>query len=125
MKNISRCMENKKQNKPFAVQKEENIWDMYKNGYVIIFPPNQQHTYGGKLIEIKDGHGLLNPWQAIIYDKVKGAIRKLVKTNKPMIIPLRDAVIEPTTRKNLENACLIVNKAEKEIKKLGNLKSYQ
>jgi hypothetical protein len=92
-----------------------NVVDSFIGEYVIIHPATSPNTtFGGKLTEIVDGYGILNPHQGIEYND-RGETRIIIEEDS--IVFLAHASIEPTTKKNLENYCKMCNEKNSETPK--------
>lgn len=99
---------------------EENVWESYKGEYIIIYSSTGNRTFGGKLIDIKEGvYGILNPFQGADYGEGK-LKRKLIDKNSSIFLP--GTSIEPTTKSNLEIFCELSNKEENKKEENGEKK---
>lgn len=95
----------------FGLPIKKGIFDEYIGKYVIIYP-SYGNSFGGKLTEIIDGMGTLNPHQGGICDKEKGMMRKMVYKNSKVNMNHINC-IEPVTRESLENFCEFYNNQNK------------
>ena len=115
-------------NPPFGASKREGLWDEYIDKWVSIRVQGIPSSYGGKIVEIKDGYAYLSPFQDGNYDIDKGFVHRM--NQKRALVPLMGSTIEPTTKKNIENYCEYHNKRnleetkrEKKVRKSKKQKS--
>ncbi|MEX0920918.1 MAG: hypothetical protein WDZ62_01515 [Candidatus Pacearchaeota archaeon] len=105
--------------KTFGMEKRKSEYDIYLGTYIIVNPHGSNKTYAGKLEEILDsGNGILSPFQTVDYNQ-KGPIRKIIKDHRKrgITIPLQGSIIEPTTRKKLNEYNIYWNRQDMETKK--------
>jgi len=92
----------------FGLPEKESIFDEYIGKYVMIYPQHGS-TFAGKLTKIEEGFANLNPYEGGIWHKEKGLVRKMIYKNSKINLSYI-IIIEPTTKKNLENYCKFCNK---------------
>lgn len=97
-------------NDGFCMEKEENIFQRYIGRYVVIYPMQGSRSFAGKLVSLKDGYGILNPFQGATYEPEKGLVRKMIYDDS--VVPILGAAVEPASIKDLESYCDSVNKPE-------------
>jgi hypothetical protein len=94
----------------FGLEKRPEEWEEYLGKYVIISYPAGTNNESGQLVEFKGGYGILSPFIGVKYVSEKKRIR--VFSNKRTRVPIEGAIINPTTRKSLENFCKFQNLIE-------------
>ena len=92
--------------------KKDLIWDEYIGEYIVITSQSGSNT-SGRLVEVKEGYAVLNPFQGAEYDSERGRTRKLVHKNAK-VNALMVSEITPTTKKDLEAFCIYTDKKERE-----------
>ncbi len=97
----------------FGHMNSKGDWDEYIGKYVIIHPGMQSRSMAGKLISVHSGIATLNPFQGGNFDPDKGQIREIISQNAKLTVS-PGTIIEPTTKKNLENYCEHMNKQEQQ-----------
>jgi hypothetical protein len=90
---------------------KEKLHDNYIGRWVLIYSSGLNTAFSGKLMAIKEGYGLLNPFQ---HEEIKEGklVRKLVEDDIGSIVPLIGSAIEPTTEEYLTAYCEMLNKKE-------------
>ena len=86
---------------------KDPVYGRYIGRYITVFPQHGS-TFCGKLVDIVEGHLVLNPFLGRDYDPKKGNTFRLI--NRDSIIDCYKIVtVEPTTKRNLENYCEFQN----------------
>ena len=102
-------------NTNFGVEKKKGLYDSYIGKWVIVYPQGINIPFSGKLVEIKEGYGLLNPFQGGEFKEGK-LVRRLVNDDGNSLVPLFGSAIEPTTEEYLGSYCETMNKKSEEEK---------
>ena len=92
----------------FGAKRRGGIWDEYIGQWVVIRVSGISSSYGGKIVEIKDGNAYLSPFQDGHFDAEEGFIHGM--NNGISLLPLMGSTVEPTTQENIEDYCRYQNK---------------
>jgi hypothetical protein len=99
----------------FTIPRKEKFYGEYIGQFVMIYPISRNEIFNGRLIDVKDGLAILNPFQGSEVTGEGKLIRKLIPKNSKVNI-IGVVAIEPTTEENLVNYCNARNKEAEKIK---------
>jgi len=91
----------------YGPSKREDGFKEYVGKWILIYPQGIPIAFGGQCINVDGDYAILNPFQGRKYSDEGDLVRKMVKGNSR--VPLIGSAVEPSTKKDIENACVYAN----------------
>jgi len=75
-----------------------NLYDEYRNKWIVIFPQGIQKTFSGHCVDIREGYAVLDPFNG---KRLKDGKLENALIEGRSIVPLIGSAVEPTTKEDI------------------------